>query len=85
MSNTVTVTPDVNNVTITGDSPSVTVQEANVTVKEIGIQGPRGANGLGVPTTNLTDGALIPYNEAGGNFETVTAIPAQIVLNGGNF
>lgn len=85
MSNTVTVTPDVNNVTITGDSPSVTVNEGDVTVKEIGIQGPRGQTGLGVPTQNLTDGALIAYNEAVGNFETVTSIPAEIVLNGGNF
>ena len=85
MSHIVTVTPDVNSVTITGDSPTVTVTEGSITVKEIGIVGPRGANGLGVPTQNLTDGAMIAYNAEGGNFQTITEIPTQITLNGGNF
>lgn len=66
-----------------GSISNVTVTNNTVTVATVGIQGPPGQAGLGVPTTNLSTGAMIAYD--GSNFSTITEIPTQITLNGGNF
>jgi hypothetical protein len=71
-------------VVIRGSSEAtVVVESSQIQVVDVGIQGPRGQAGLGVPTTNLVTGAIIAYD--GSNFSTLTEIPTQITLNGGNF
>ena len=71
-------------VVIRGSSEATAVVENNtVTIVEVGIQGERGLRGEGMPTTNLFTGALVAYD--GTNFETITELPTQITLNGGNF
>ena len=71
-------------VVIRGSSEAtVVVESGQVQVVDVGIQGPQGQTGLGVPTTHLSTGAMIAYD--GANFSTITEIPTQITLNGGNF
>lgn len=71
-------------VVIRGSSEAtVVVESGQIQVIDVGIQGPTGQTGLGVPTANLSTGAMIAYD--GSNFETITEIPTQITLNGGNF
>lgn len=71
-------------VVIRGSSEAtVVVESGQIQVVDVGIQGPQGQAGVGVPTTNLSTGAMIAYD--GANFSTITEIPTQITLNGGNF
>ena len=71
-------------VVVRGSSEATVVVESDqIQVVDVGIAGATGQAGLGVPTTNLSVGAMIAYD--GSNFSTITEIPTQITLNGGNF
>lgn len=71
-------------VVVRGSSEAtVVVESGQIQVVDVGIAGPTGQAGLGVPTTNLSVGAMIAYD--GSNFITISEIPTQINLNGGNF
>ena len=73
----VSVSSPVSNVVVSGDT---------VTVATVGTQGPAGGTGIGIPTDNNVDGALITFSGSAGNYVAVTEINnAATTISGGHF
>jgi len=71
------------NVSVTGTE----IQVVSVGIAgSFGADGPRGATGTGVPTTNLADGALITFSSSADNFIATNEINnAATTISGGHF
>jgi hypothetical protein len=76
-------------VNITTNKNTVTIDESNSSVIEVGTQGPQGpafsTSGRGLSDTNRVDKSIIYYDSAAGSYKADSTWTTSTITDGGNF